>query len=144
MACLSNIDCSLFKLLRNLDLPKGHFAVFGSGPLIVRGIISASNDLDVLCRGSAWKFVQTLGKLEYLPEYELEIVSLADGQLTFGTRWGIGSFDTDALINTAEIMDDLPFVQLEHVASYKRVSKRPKDQEHLRAMRQQGYLHGST
>jgi len=121
-------------------LPKGHFAVFGSGPLIARGIISASNDLDVLCRGPAWTQVKTIKKVEYLKEYDLEIVTLADGQLTFGTRWGIGSFDTDVLIDTAELLDDLPFVQLEHVVAYKRLSDRPKDREHLRAMRKQGYL----
>lgn len=126
--------------MRNLDLPKGHFAVFGSGPLIARGIISASNDLDVLCRGPAWSQVKTIKKVEYLKEYDLEIVSLADGRLTFGTRWGIGSFDTDLLIDTAELLDDLPFVQLAHVVAYKRVSDRPKDREHLRAMRKQGYL----
>jgi hypothetical protein len=79
-----------------------------------------------------------------LKDYDLEIVSLADGQLTFGTRWGIGDFDTDVLIDTAEIVDDLPFVRLEHVAAYKRVSGRPKDREHLGAMRQQGYLDGPT
>jgi len=78
--------------------------------------------------------------VEYLKEYDLEIVSLADGRLTFGTRWGIGSFDTDLLIDTAELLDDLPFVQLAHVVAYKRVSDRPKDREHLRAMRKQGYL----
>ena len=121
-------------------MPKGHFAVFGSGPLIARGIISASNDLDVLCRGPAWTQVKTIKKVEYLKEYDLEIVTLADGQLTFGTRWGIGSFDTDVLIDTAELLDDLPFVQLEHVVAYKRLSDRPKDREHLRAMRKQGYL----
>ena len=126
--------------MRDLDLPKGHFAVFGSGPLIARGIISASNDLDVLCRGPAWTQVKTIKKVEYLKEYDLEIVTLADGQLTFGTRWGIGSFDTDVLIDTAELLDDLPFVQLEHVVAYKRLSDRPKDREHLRAMRKQGYL----
>ena len=126
--------------MRDLDLPKGHFAVFGSGPLIARGIISASNDLDVLCRGPAWTQVKTIKKVEYLKEYDLEIVTLADGQLTFGTRWGIGSFDTDVLIDTAELLDDLPFVQLEHVVAYKRVSDRPKDREHLRAMQKQGYL----
>ena len=84
--------------------------------------------------------VQTLGNLEYLPEYELEIVSLANGQLTFGTRWGIGSFDTDVLIDTAELLDGLPFVQLEYVAAYKRISNRAKDRAYLRAMRQQRHL----
>ena len=37
----------LFGLLRSLDMSEGDYAVFGSGPLIVRGIIEPANDLDV-------------------------------------------------------------------------------------------------
>ena len=41
----------LFDLLRSLELPVGDYAIFGSGPLIVRGIIEATNDLDIICPG---------------------------------------------------------------------------------------------
>ena len=93
----------LFERLRALRLPIGEFAVFGSGPLVVRGVIEASNDLD-------------------------------DGRLTFGTRWAIGDVDPDELIDTAEIIDGLPFARLEHVIAYKRLSGRPKDLDHLAAL----------
>lgn len=124
----------LFDKLRELNLPVGDFAIFGSGPLIVREIIPASNDLDILCRGGAWASVKEMGTLEYLGEYDLSIVTMYDGHLTFGEKWGIGEFDTDELIDSAEEIDGLPFVRLEHVASYKNISKRPKDLEHLRAL----------
>ena len=52
---VTNASHHLFGLLRSLDLPMGDFAVFGSGPLIVRGIIEAANDLDVVSRGRAWE-----------------------------------------------------------------------------------------
>ena len=39
---------------RALALPVGDYAVFGSGPMLVRGIIDTVFDLDVLCRGMAW------------------------------------------------------------------------------------------
>lgn len=121
----------LFDRLRRLDLPVGDYAVFGSGPLIVRGIIPASNDLDVVCRGSAWEQVQESGPLVYLPEHDVEVVTIDDGTLTFGTRWAIGDVDVDLLIDTAEIIDGLPFARLEHVEAYKRIAARPKDLEHL-------------
>ena len=82
---------TIFDRLRNLKLSAGDFAIFGSGPLIVRGIIAASNDLDVLCRRQAWKTVQELGEPEYLSNYDVNIMTLCDGQLTFGEKWGIGS-----------------------------------------------------
>ena len=125
---------TIFDRLRNLNLSAGDFAIFGSGPLIVRGIIPASNDLDILCRRQAWETVQELGEPEYLSNYDVNILTMCDGQLTFGEKWGIGEFDTDELIDCAEVIDGLPFVRLKYVASYKRISKRPKDLVHLEAL----------
>jgi len=124
----------LFGRLRSLELPVDDYAVFGSGPLIVRGIIDAGNDLDMLCRGAAWERAQELGSLVYLPEHDVSVVSLFGGALTFGTRWAIGDFDVDHLIDTAETIDGLPFVRIEHVVAYKEIAARPKDNEHLRLL----------
>jgi len=124
----------LFDLLKSLHLSAGDYAIFGSGPLIVREIIPASNDLDVICRGNAWKTVQKKGESEYLSDYDVTVVTMCDGRLTFGSEWAIGDFDINELIDSAEIIDGLPFVRLEHVACYKGISKRPKDLEHLKAL----------
>ena len=126
---------SLFDTIRELNLPADDFAIFGSGPLIVRGIVPVSNDLDVICRGRAWEQVKALGEIRYLTEYDVNIVSINDGCLTFGTEWGIGDFDTNELIDSAEEIDGLHFVRLEHVAAYKKISRRPKDLDHLDALR---------
>jgi hypothetical protein len=115
-------------------LPAGDYAIFGSGPLIVRGIIPASNDLDIVCRGKAWKMIQDIGEHDYLSEYDVTVITLHDGQLTFGNKWGIGDFDINELIDSAEKVDGLPFVRLEHVVSYKIISNRPKDLKHLEAL----------
>jgi len=126
---------SLFDRVKSLNLPVGDFAIFGSGPLIVRGIIPASNDLDIICRGQAWERVKGIGELEYLSEYDVTVVSLCDGRLTFGTKWAIGEFDIDELIDGAEEIDGLPFVRLEHVTNYKKISNRPKDLRHIEALK---------
>ena len=62
-------------------------------------------------------------------------MNLFDGRITFGITWKYGSFDLDELIDTAEMIDGLPFVRLEHVITYKEAADRPKDRDHLRAMR---------
>ena len=90
---------ALFEYLKSLKLPEGDFAVFGSGPLIVKGIIPASNDLDIICRGAAWEKVKSIGTLEHNDEYDVEIVALHDGKLSLGSKWGIGKFDIDDLID---------------------------------------------
>jgi predicted nucleotidyltransferase len=126
---------SLFDRVKSLNLPVGDFAIFGSGPLIVRGIIPASNDLDIICRRQAWERVKAIGELEYLSKYDVTVVTMCDGRLTFGTKWAIGEFDIDELIDGAEEIDGLPFVRLEHVTNYKKISKRPKDLRHIEALK---------
>ena len=125
---------SLIDRLRTLALPVGDYAVFGSGPLIVRGIVEAANDLDVISRGRAWERALQLGDLVYLEEHDVEVLSLNDGAITVGTSWAYGEFDIDQLIDTAETIDGLPFVRLEHVVRYKEAAARPKDLAHLRAL----------
>ena len=123
----------LFGLLRALDLPDGEYAVFGSGPLIIRGIIEATNDLDVISRGAAWEIAA--GEGELVAERGVTVARLFDGAITVGTEWAIGAFGVDELIDTAEVIDGLPFVRLDHVVAYKELAGRPKDLEHLEALR---------
>ena len=128
----------VFDLLRSLELPAGDYAIFGSGPLIVRGIIEVGNDLDVLARGAAWDAALDLGDLVYLREHDVEVVSCFDGVVTIGTEWAIGEVDVDELIDTAEIIEGLPFARLEHVIRYKQIAARPKDLRHLELIEQAG------
>ena len=41
--------------------------------------------------------------------------------MTFGREWGIGDFNVTELIETAEMIDSLPFVRLEYVVRYKTI-----------------------
>lgn len=118
-------------LLRSLQLPAGDFAVFGSGPLLIRGIVADAADLDVIARGAAWSHAATTGELVHLAEHGVTVASFYDGAVTVGTEWAIGDFSVDELIETAEFIEDLPFVRLEHVIAYKQLAGRPKDRTHL-------------
>ena len=129
---------TLLNLLADLGLPQSDYAVFGSGPLLVRGIISESNDLDVICRGPAWERVKAIGTLTHNDVYNVDIVSMHDEQLTFGMAWGIGDFDIDQLIDEAELIDGIPFVRLKHVIAYKQARGSDKDQRHIAAFRRAG------
>jgi hypothetical protein len=100
----------------------------------VRGIIEATNDLDIIARGAAWERVRQIGEISTFDD-ENACVNLFDGRITFGTTWKYGSFDLDELIDTAELIDGLPFVRLEHVITYKEVAGRPKDRAHLEQLR---------
>lgn len=130
---------SAFGRVADLELPSGDYAIFGSGPLIVRGWVEPTNDLDIVCRGSAWEKAVSLGELVHLEHWDVDVVAIDGGAITIGRRWAIGDLDVDELIDTAEIIDGLPFVELRFVAEYKRIADRPKDRAHLACMERQGW-----
>lgn len=130
----------ILQRLKELNLPVAHHAVFGSAPLLVRGIIDHVNDLDVICRGPAWERSLEVGTLTRLEQYGIDVVEVDEGAITMGTSWAYGDFDLDDLIDTAELIDGIPFVRLEHVVAYKRIAGRPKDLDHLAAMVAGGLL----
>ena len=124
----------LLTRVAGLALPASDFAIFGSGPLLVRGVIESANDIDIICRGAAWDKALTIGELVYLEDYDVDVVSIDGGAITLGRSWGIGSFDIDQLIDSAELIDGLPFVLLEHVIAYKKIAGRTKDLLHLKLL----------
>jgi hypothetical protein len=126
----------LLNKVHQLRLPVGDFAIFGSGPLLVRGIIDHVGDIDILCRGDAWSAASSIGELVYLDEYDVEIISIDDGLITLGRSWGYGDFDVDELIDSAEEKNGLPFVLLRYVIEYKQIANRPKDLAHLELIKE--------
>ena len=126
---------TLFQYVRDLRLPADDYAIFGSGPMIIRGWISGANDLDIISRGEAWKIACNRGVVSYDERHDVSLASHCNGRVTFGTEWAIGKFDVDDLIDAAEIIDGLPFVQLRHVIAYKEIRASAKDLVHLELCR---------
>lgn len=124
----------LFGLLGTLDLAAGDYAIFGSGPLLVRGVIPEANDLDVISRGAAWERALEVGEIVRLPDDGAEIVSCFGGLVTIGRSWAYGEVDIDDLIDSAEVIGGLPFVRVEHVVAFKLIASRSKDLAHLRLL----------
>lgn len=123
------MSSELIESLRRLDLQAGDWALFGSAPLLLRGWIDSVGDLDVIVRGSALELVRDIGVPE---EYENGRRMYRIGSdLTFGDYWYYGDFDIDELIDTAEMIEGIPCVRLDHIIEYKRIAARPRDHEHL-------------
>lgn len=124
----------LLRELRRLELDPEHFVIFGSAPLLVHGLRSDVQDLDVLARDSAWDKVAS-GTRTRGSETGDPLRGFFGGRIQFSERWISGDYDTDALIDGAEIMDGLPFARLEEVLRYKEKLNRPKDQDDIEALR---------
>ena len=107
----------LFELLKSYNLPNGEYAVFGSAPLAITGMVNDVSDFDVIIKPRSWDF-------ESDNEYRTEYIEFFD-------NWP--GFDVDDLIDnyTFEFRGVL-FVNPEKVIEYKRKMNRPKDQDFLK------------
>lgn len=112
--------------LLSLNLPTDDFAIFGSGPIVVRGI-RENDDIDVIVRENIW---QKLIK-EYSQNVKLN-KEIAIGHLSFFRDWLPWFNDVDGLIDSADIINDIRYVKLEYVKQWKVACGRIKDLEDIR------------
>ena len=121
----------LIQKFLSLGLPKEDYAIFGSGPLYAYGIIKNPRDLDVVARGEAWKKALKLGKPQKLP-FGNKAINFFDGKIEIINAWAPGKWDIDELIDTADIIEGIRFVNLKTVLKWKKRMARPKDLKHIK------------
>lgn len=121
-----NKRMSLVERVRGLNLPAGTYAVFGSGPLDVRGIREA-HDIDIIVTHDQFRKIaadmswQTKELADHHSSLEKDGVSIYH-------TWAPGSWDLDELIKDADMIDGLPFVELRSILEWKRMRNSTKDQ----------------
>jgi hypothetical protein len=126
------LDCPYVQDLRSLQLDPSHFAFIGSAPLFVRGWISDPGDIDLVARASAWDAALRMGNAETIPGSAVRKVSLFQGTVEILDGWIPRISSADDMIDTADVIDELRFVNLDIVKDVKRFLGRDKDHKHLR------------
>lgn len=114
--------------IKKMKLPKGEYAIFGSGPLAIKGIRD-SRDVDIIVSDDLFKSYETKPgwKVKKFERGGRDIEMLEKDSIEFYRNWGPGNWDIKQLIRESEIIDDLPFVKLEEVIRWKKISGREKD-----------------
>lgn len=107
--------------LEKLNLSRGKFAIFGSGPLGIRGI-RESNDLDIIVKNDLW---QELIKKYEPKKQENPVIKV--GNIEIYNSWKPWFDDVDVLIDEADIIKGFRFVKLERVLEWKIKFNREKD-----------------
>jgi hypothetical protein len=98
--------------LETYNLNKNDFAIFGSAPLVAKGLLEDVNDLDIIVRPSAWDF-DSVGEFR-------------DLDLEFFDNWS--PFDIDDLIDNQTFeYNGFKFVNIDYVYQYKQSMGRDKD-----------------
>ena len=128
------VDHPLLRRLISLGLDDRDFAIFGSGPMLARGLRRDVGDLDVVARGAAWKHACAIGEPRVGPVSGDRAMHFWGGRIEVYARWIAPLLDTDELIDGADVIEGLRFVRLEHVLAYKRALGRPKDLADIRVL----------
>ncbi|ADD45175.1 transcriptional regulator, AraC family [Stackebrandtia nassauensis DSM 44728] len=126
----------LIAALLSLELDPRDYVIFGSGPLLAHGLRADVADLDVVARGRAWhRALRMSGYSIDLGPHSFELMlRFFGGGVEISAYWTDTSWDVDALIDTAEIIDGLRFAALRDVLEYKRTLDRAKDRADVAAL----------
>lgn len=124
---------SKFDLIRSYNLPKGHYAITGSGPMGIRGLREIG-DIDIIVSQTLWN--DLAHKYGISEVNDIQKIISSDGKIEF--FWE-GSFPADPekptvseMIESADFIDGFSFVSLEHILYFKRKMARPKDLEDIK------------
>lgn len=123
---------NLIKRVKELNFPIGEYTIFGSGPMAARNLRD-SHDVDIIVSEKIWdkyknnpewksiKFVRDNKVIEVLENNNIEI----------GKSWGPGKWNIQKLIDENDIIDGMPFVKLDEVLKWKKLSNRNKDKKDI-------------
>jgi len=115
----------LLSELKKLNLPAGKFAVFGSGPLAVRGLREVG-DLDVIVTPDVWRELAKRFPVEDHRDHK----KVQIGQIEICNK-AILDYDVRELIGEAEEIGGVRFVTLERTREWKKRLGRGKDREDI-------------
>jgi len=123
----------LFAKVKNLKLPAGKYAIFGSGPMAVRGL-REGKDVDIIVSDDVFNAYKNRPDWE-VKRFDDDTDYLNNNGIELWNEWGPGEWDINKLIQEAEIIGELPFVKLEEVLKWKEINGRPKDLEDIKLIK---------
>jgi len=114
----------LFQRVREMNLPIGKYALFGSAPLGIRGLKDC-HDIDIVITEDLWNEHKS-------KHWEIKVMPhgsqyLRNDEIELWKDWKPGRWNIEKLIEESEIIEGLPFVKLERVLEWKKLSSREKD-----------------
>ena len=114
--------------LKKLNFPENEFAVFGSGPMAIRNI-KDGDDLDIVVKDKLWKklIVSRTIKRSDMGGEKINI-----GEIEVYRDWMPWFSNSDDLIDKADIIDGIRFVNLKKVLEWKKSYAREKDLKHVK------------
>ncbi len=120
--------------IKKLNFPIGEYALFGSCPLGVRGIRD-SRDIDMVVDELLWKKLAEKYKVEKFETGPTRKKFIKIGEIEVYPDWLPWLPNTKELIQTADIIEGVPFVKLKYVLEWKKTFGREKDRKDVKLIK---------
>ncbi|RKS68757.1 hypothetical protein BZB76_5885 [Actinomadura pelletieri DSM 43383] len=142
---MNDVD-SLIETLESLDLRYADFIVAGSAPLLVHGLRSSIQDVDIVARGPEWDKVEARYEVTRAPYEEVLVahffhrgvsIEILNGWFPVTLGW-----DVDHLIKKADVVRGVNFLPLDLTLVWKKALGRDKDLDDIREL--EAFLHAGN
>ena len=120
----------IFTEVKKLNLPLGKYVVVGSGIMAAKGI-RIINDVDVLATADIFEKISKEGGWKLVPKGDGWTLTKGIYEIDKVFKYKEYNPGTDYLINSAEIIQDIPFMQLSELVKFKETLRREKDLEDI-------------
>jgi hypothetical protein len=111
--------------LKKLGFPPEKFAIFGSGPMAVRGLRDV-NDIDIIVKDDIWAVLLK----DHTPAEKNGEIKI--GNISIFNQLKPWFDDINPLIDTADVIDGIKYVRLEYLIKWKKIMNREKDQKDIK------------
>lgn len=92
--------------LKELNIPKEEFVIYGSAPMVLRGLKEKNNDLDVLVKDSLWEKLS----VKYPNNINGDYIDINGVSFTHTDMNLLG--DIDDVLKKSEVIDGFHFLSL--------------------------------
>lgn len=116
----------ILKKIKSLHFPLGEYVVIGSGTMAVLGIREAS-DVDISVTKRLHSTLRSTGEWEEEIRYGKVFLKKDNIEINPALNWDTYQTTTEKAINSALIVDGVPFLNLEELKKFKTALGREKD-----------------
>ena len=133
MEKFENKKFNIFEKVKELNLPFGKYVIVGSGTLDALGIRSA-NDIDIAVTKDLAEELNKDNTWRKEEQYDQTFLQKDIFTIIPKLNWEKYNITTEEAIKSALVINEIPFMSLEHILKFKKALNREKDQKDIKLL----------
>lgn len=126
---------NIIEKIKELNFPKEHYVVIGSGTMDVLGIRKAQ-DIDISTSEELFEVLKNSGDWEEYEKYGRPFLKKDVFEINNQLNWDKYNTVLEEANKTALFIDDIPFLSLDELVKFKTASGREKDIQDIKLIKE--------